>query len=60
MAAAEHFRDEGHNVLFLFDSITRFAEAHRETGNIEMGDRADPAAAGKYTGPGIFDRISDR
>lgn len=30
IATAEHFRDEGSQVLFLCDSLTRYADAHRD------------------------------
>ncbi|MCF2871613.1 FliI/YscN family ATPase [Octadecabacter sp. G9-8] len=61
-AVAEYFRDQGLHVLLLIDSVTRFAEAHREvavaageTANLRGHPASTPAAiAGlcERAGPG--------
>lgn len=65
MATAEYFRNQGQQVMFLFDSLTRYAEAHRDVA-LSAGEvpslRAYPpstfrALAGfcERSGPGVTD-----
>ena len=64
-AVAEHFRDQGLQVLLLVDSVTRYCEAHREI-SVVAGEQANlrgypPSTAGaiaslcERAGPGVDD-----